>query len=296
MKKIILFSLLLTFLTTLAFTAVKVPDAYWQFNEYVSIKKLNSYKLPVLVFFGSKKADEYTEYYEMIRESNRKYKGKVFIKYVNIDKEKKYKKEFDIDKYPVFYVFKDGEPYAPKENKELYKNNNDLIYHDGTLNIKQFHSLLKELGVSVVLSDDDKKAYKKVELLERLKNDPNDYSLNFTNLNDYLGKGLPIIIDFGASWCGPCRSFHPVLEEAANNFAGLAFIKYVDVDYNHELPSMFNVNAIPCQIFIDSKGKQYIPQNNYYGLEINNGYTSHTGGMSISDIGSILRDMGMESL
>jgi thioredoxin 1 len=56
---------------------------------------------------------------------------------------------------------------------------------------------------------------------------------------------VPVLIDFWAPWCGPCKAIAPILDEIANEFAGKAKICKVDVDSNSELAAKFNIRAIP---------------------------------------------------
>jgi thioredoxin len=65
---------------------------------------------------------------------------------------------------------------------------------------------------------------------------------------------LPVLVDFYAQWCGPCRMMNPVLEEIANKFEGSAKIAKVDTDKSPNIASKYDVTALPTLILFH-KGK-----------------------------------------
>ena len=69
-----------------------------------------------------------------------------------------------------------------------------------------------------------------------------------------LKSELPVLVDFYADWCGPCRALHPTLEELAADYAGRAKVVQVNVDENGELASRYNVRGIPA-LFIIKDGQ-----------------------------------------
>ena len=71
---------------------------------------------------------------------------------------------------------------------------------------------------------------------------------NFDEL--VLKSSQPVIVDFWAEWCGPCRMIGPIIEDMATEYSGKAVIGKVDVDSNSGISSQFNVRSIPTILFI----------------------------------------------
>lgn len=73
-----------------------------------------------------------------------------------------------------------------------------------------------------------------------------DIILNSSNFEqEVINSDLPILVDFWAVWCGPCRAIAPILEELAKEYAGKIKIGKVNVDENNELVSRYSVMSIP---------------------------------------------------
>ncbi|MFN5073992.1 MAG: thioredoxin [Planctomyces sp.] len=68
--------------------------------------------------------------------------------------------------------------------------------------------------------------------------------------HDVLNSPVPVLVDFYADWCGPCRMLAPALDRLATEFSGKARIVKVNLDQNPQLASEFNVQAIPTLAFV----------------------------------------------
>lgn len=69
-------------------------------------------------------------------------------------------------------------------------------------------------------------------------------------------KGVkPIIIDFYATWCGPCRKLSPIVEELAEEYKGKIDFYKIDIDKNKEIAKAYAISSIPMLLFAPIKGK-----------------------------------------
>jgi len=69
--------------------------------------------------------------------------------------------------------------------------------------------------------------------------------LDASNFTDQINSDEPILVDFWAEWCGPCRMVAPVLDELADEMDGKVKIGKLNVDNNQELAIQFQVQSIP---------------------------------------------------
>lgn len=69
------------------------------------------------------------------------------------------------------------------------------------------------------------------------------------NFAEIINTDQPVLIDFWATWCGPCRALAPVIEELARDFAGKAVVGKCNVDECDDLPMNFGIRSIPTLLF-----------------------------------------------
>lgn len=70
------------------------------------------------------------------------------------------------------------------------------------------------------------------------------------NFSEYLNSEKLLIVDFWATWCGPCRMVAPIIDELATEYEGKVNIGKCDVDENNQVPGQYGVRNIPTIIFV----------------------------------------------
>ncbi|MDL2289095.1 thioredoxin family protein [Oscillospiraceae bacterium OttesenSCG-928-F05] len=127
-------------------------------------------------------------------------------------------------------------------------------------------------------------------------------TLTEVNMEEVTAHGLPVIIDFGADSCIPCKEMAPVLVKLNEEMQGKAVIHFIDVWKNPEAAQDFPVQVIPTQVFVTADGKPYVPNEDlgitgftmYSTRDTNEHvFTVHEGGLTEQQMRLILADMGV---
>lgn len=127
--------------------------------------------------------------------------------------------------------------------------------------------------------------------------------MSSVDLENLKSDKLPLILDFGADSCVPCKAMAPVLVKLNGELQGKAIIGFVDVWKNRSAAKGFPVRVIPTQVFFTADGKPYVPSENVAGKIKFSSYsdkntdehtfTVHEGGLTEEEMRLILADMGV---
>lgn len=100
-----------------------------------------------------------------------------------------------------------------------------------------------------------------------------EFEITNQNYDEITSQGKPVVIDFWATWCGPCKRLGPIIEEIAAEYDGKAIVGKCDIEENDDLTEKFGIMNVPTVVFLKD-GKEVdrvvgLAMKNIYEEKIN---------------------------
>lgn len=144
----------------------------------------------------------------------------------------------------------------------MKKTNHKILFHSlSLLFLSAFFCFLSSCEVKAQQKPTKSETEAIIEIdANYMKEHIYDFEANPTS---FVYKGnIPAIIDFYATWCGPCRALAPKLQKLTKEYEGKFVVYKVDIDKNPTLAELFGVKTIPTMIFVPLKEKPYLSTGN----------------------------------
>ncbi len=154
------------------------------------------------------------------------------VKRVDVDTETDYAEKFQVGKHPVLLVLHEGEvvarrsrPWGPDADAIIARAKELLPVDENNVVAEAEKTVAAALDAPLNVTDQ-------------------------TFMQEVMESDIPVVIDFWAEWCGPCRMVAPILDKLAKEYAGRVKIAKVDVDANPQLSQTFRIQSIPTMMFV----------------------------------------------
>jgi thioredoxin 1 len=186
-------------------------------------------ELPVLLMITTGESLK-TDVREELAKAAKEYAGRIMVVTVEANKAPDIAEQFEVGKHPLLVAWHRGEVLA-RRNRPW---NTDVQ--------GQVEELLKVAPAGPLKM-----------VVEKIANDAPVHVTDATFQTEVIESELPVLVDFWATWCGPCLQIAPTLEMLAKEYAGQIRVAKVDVDANPALSQHFGIQSIPTLMFVKNQ-------------------------------------------
>ncbi|HHY56574.1 MAG TPA: thioredoxin [Chloroflexi bacterium] len=190
-----------------------------------SIERVLGAGLPVLLIFARAATPISAAQTQTLEELAQRYAGRAIIARIDADAEPELARRFRITNTPVYLLVRNSKPEIALASEEARANVAAWLAH---------------------FVDD--KPQPAVSSQARPANDSKPLTLTDANFQQTINQSLPVLVDFWAPWCGPCRMVAPSVEKLAQEYAGRAIVGKLNVDENQQTAQRYRVMSIPTLI------------------------------------------------
>lgn len=189
-----------------------------------SIDRVLGAGLPVLLAFWRAATPIPTAQAQALEELAQRYAGRALVARIDADAEPELVRRFRVTNTPVYLLVRNGKPEIALASEEARANVAGWLAHfvDGKP--------------------------QPVITPSRPAGDGKPLTLTDANFQQTINQSLPVLVDFWAPWCGPCRMVAPSVEKLAQEFAGRAIVGKLNVDENQMTAQRYRVMSIPTLI------------------------------------------------